>query len=94
MATSGSLKSINLLNILTDAAKNAFTGTLTLKGKTGLASITLKSGKVVQVREPRIRSRLGRYLVSRNIITEKELQNALNVQKQRGHGAVLGGILV
>jgi CheY-like chemotaxis protein len=94
MATSGSLKSTNLLNILKDSDKNSFTGILTLKGKTGLASITLKSGKVVQVREPRIRSRLGRYLVTRNIITEKELQNALSVQKKRGHGAFLGAILV
>jgi CheY-like chemotaxis protein len=94
MATSGSLKSVNLLNILKDSEKDSFTGTLTLKGKTGLASISLKSGKVVQVREPRIRSRLGRYLVSRNIITEKELQNALSVQKKKGHGAFLGEILI
>ena len=69
------------------------TGTVILKGKTGLATITMKDGQVVGVREPRVRSRLGRYLVSRNIITEKELQTALNAQKQKGVGP-LGEILI
>ena len=93
MITSGSLKSTNLLKILKDAEGKAFTGTVTLKGKTGLASITLKGGKVVFIREPRIKSRLGRYLVGRNVITEKELQNALNAQKKKG-GSFLGEILI
>lgn len=93
MITSGSLKSTNLLKILTDAESKSFTGTVTLKGKTGLGSINLKDGKVVFIREPRVRSRLGRYLVSRNIITEKELQNALNAQKSQG-GTFLGEILI
>jgi len=93
MITSGSLKSTNLLKILTDAEGKSFTGTVTLKGKTGLASVTLKGGKVVSIREPRVKSRLGRNLVSRNIITEKELQNALNVQKKKG-GSILGQILI
>ena len=93
MITSGSLKSTNLLKILTDAESKSFTGTVTLKGKTGLGSINLKEGKVVFIREPRVRSRLGRYLVSRNIITEKELQNALNAQKSQG-GTFLGEILI
>jgi hypothetical protein len=93
MITSGSLKSTNLLKILKDAEGKAFTGTVTLKGKTGLASITLKDGKIVFIREPRIKSRLGRYLVGRNVITEKELQNALNAQKKMG-GSFLGEILI
>lgn len=93
MITSGSLKSTNLLKILTDAEGKSFTGTVTLKGKTGLASVTLKGGKVVSIREPRVKSRLGRNLVSRNIITEKELQNALNAQKKKG-GSILGQILI
>jgi len=93
MITSGSLKSTNLLKILTDAEDKAFSGTVTLKGKVGLASITLKAGKVVFIREPRIKSMLGRYLVTRNIITEKELQNALNAQKKKG-GSFLGEILI
>lgn len=93
MITSGSLKSKNLLKILTEAENKPFTGTVTLKGKTGLASVTLKDGKIVFIREPRIKSRLGRYLVSRNIITEKELQNALNAQKKKG-GVFLGEILI
>jgi CheY-like chemotaxis protein len=93
MMTSGSLKSTNLLKILKDAEGKSFSGTVTLKGKTGLASITLKGGKVVFIREPRIKSRLGRYLVSRNVITEKELQNALNAQKTKG-GSFLGEILI
>ena len=93
MITSGSLKSMNLLKILTEAESKSFNGTVTLKGKTGLASITLKGGKVVFIREPRVKSRLGRYLVSRNIITEKELQSALNAQKTKG-GVFLGEILI
>ena len=93
MITSGSLKSTNLLKILTDAEGKSFNGTVTLKGKTGLASVTLKGGKVVFIREPRVKSRLGRYLVSRNIITEKELQSALNAQKKKG-GSFLGEILI
>ncbi|MDF1534967.1 MAG: response regulator [bacterium] len=93
MITSGSLKSMDLLKILKNAVAKSFTGTITLKGKTGLASITLKGGEVVFIREPRIRSRLGRYLVSRNIITEKELQGALNAQKKKG-GTFLGEVLI
>jgi len=93
MITSGSLKSTNLLKILTDAEGKSFYGTVTLKGKTGLASVTLKGGKVLFIREPRVKSRLGRFLVSRNIITEKELQSALNAQKKKG-GTFLGEILI
>ncbi len=93
MITSGSLKSTDLLKILKDAETGAFSGTVTLKGKTGLASITLKGGEVVFIREPRIRSRLGRYLVGQNIITEKELQSALNTQKTKA-GSFLGEILI
>ena len=94
MITSGSLKTTNLLALLKEAEKESFSGNLTLKIKTGLASITLKEGRIVQVREPRVRSRLGRYLVSQNVITEKELQSALSVQKQKGKGSFLGEILI
>ncbi len=94
MVTSGSLKATNLLSLLQEAGKESFSGNLTLKGKTGLASISLKEGRIIHVREPRVRSRLGRYLVSQNIITEKELQSALNVQKQKGKGIFLGEVLI
>ena len=94
MATSGSLKTTNLLTLLNEAESKSFSGYLTLKGKTGLASITLKDGRIVKIQEPRMRSRLGRHLVSQNIITEKELQSALGVQKQKGEGTFLGEILV
>jgi CheY-like chemotaxis protein len=93
MIVSGSLKITDLLKILKDGVTESFTGTVTLKGKTGLASITLKAGEVVFIREPRIKSRLGRFLVGRNIITEKELQSALNAQKKKG-GSFLGEILI
>jgi len=93
MVKSGSLKSTGLHKLLKDAEESTFDGTITLKGKTGLASITLKGGKILFIREPRIRSRLGRYLVSSNIITEKELQNALNAQKTKG-GTFIGEILI
>ena len=94
MVTSGSLKSKSLVEILEDAERQDFNGTVTLKGKTGLASITLKGGQVVDVREPRVRSRLGRYLVGKNLITEKELQAALTAQKKKGQGAFLGEVLI
>jgi CheY-like chemotaxis protein len=93
MIVSGSLKITDLLKILKDGVTESFTGTVTLKGKTGLASITLKAGEVVFIREPRIKSRLGRFLVGRNIITEKELQSALNAQKKKG-GSFLGEVLI
>ena len=94
MVTSGSLKAMGLSKLLADAKSRRFTGSLTLKGKTGLAGISLKDGEVVDVQEPRVRSRLGRYLVTKNLITEKELQTALNIQKQSGKGEFLGEILV
>ncbi|UCF30577.1 MAG: response regulator [bacterium] len=94
MLTSGSLKSTGLAKLLEEASGKHFSGTITLKGKMGLATVNLKDGKVVDVREPRVRSRLGRSLVDRNLITEKELQAALNVQKERGKGVYLGEILV
>lgn len=94
MVTSGSLKSKSLVAILEDAERQGFNGTVTLKGKTGLASITLKGGQVVDVREPRVRSRLGRYLVGKNLITEKELLAALTAQKKKGKGTFLGEVLI
>jgi CheY-like chemotaxis protein len=94
MVTSGSLKSTDLLKILMEAEKSSYTGTLTLKGKTGLASIALMGGRIVQIREPRLRSRLGRYFVKKNIITEKELQTALSIQKKKGKGEFIGEILI
>jgi CheY-like chemotaxis protein len=94
MVTSGSLKSKSLVAILEDAEHQSFTGTVTLKGKTGLASITLRGGQVVDVREPRVKSRLGRYLVGKNFITEKELQAALTAQKKKGKSTFLGEVLI
>ena len=94
MVTSGSLKSQSVVDILKNAEARGFTGVVTLKGKTGLATVRLKGGVVIDVREPRVRSRLGRYLVRNNIITEKELQNALNIQKEKGKRVYLGEILI
>jgi CheY-like chemotaxis protein len=94
MFSSGSLKRIDLAKIMKEAQEASMTGVITLKGKAGLATITLKDGGIVSVREPRVRSRLGRYLVSRNIITEKELQAALTAQKQKGTTTPLGEILI
>ncbi len=94
MLTSGSLKSTGLAKLLELAESKSFTGAITLKGKMGLASVNLKDGKIVDVREPRVRSRLGRYLVDKNLITEKELQAALNAQKQKGKGVYLGEVLI
>jgi len=88
MVTSGSLKSKSVVDILKNAEAKGFTGVITLKGKTGLATVRLKGGVVLDVREPRVRSRLGRYLVRNNIITEKELQNALTIQKEKGEKGI------
>jgi CheY-like chemotaxis protein len=93
MVSSGSLKSVTLSDILAQAAAENFTGIVTIKGNSGLGSVTLRSGKVVDVREPRFRSRLGRALVQKKLITEKELQSALKEQKSRGKGP-LGEILM
>ena len=43
MVTSGSLKIKSLVAILEEAENQGFSGTVTLKGKTGLASISLKA---------------------------------------------------
>jgi len=94
MVTSGSLKSRSVIDILKKAESSGFTGVVTLKGKTGLATITLLKGIVIDVREPRVRSRLGRFLVRSNVITEKELQEALTTQKEKGERSYLGEILI
>ncbi len=94
MVTSGSLKSRSVIDILKKAESSGFTGVVTLKGKTGLATITLLKGVVIDVREPRVRSRLGRFLVRSNVITEKELQEALTTQKEKGERSYLGEILI
>ncbi len=93
MVASGSLKSIVLSDILAQAAAENFTGIVTIKGNSELGSVTMRGGKVVDVREPRFRSRLGRTLVQKKLITEKELQSALKEQKSRGKGP-LGEILM
>ncbi len=93
MIPSGSLKSTSLAHLLAAAAEEGFTGVLTIKGNTGLGSVTLRKGRVVDVREPRSRIRLGGVLVKKKLISEKELQSALKSQREKGKGH-LGEILM
>lgn len=94
MATRGRLDEVafpNLLQILADGRR---TGKLTLTHRNGFGVVLLREGRVVYCACNRPREAFGSLLVSRGLISEEILREALEIQNRSHEERRLGAILV
>jgi len=94
MSLVGRLEDLALTDIFQIISLSKKTGTLVLKGKSGAAVVVFKNGQVVQAATDNLRDTLGNILISKGLISEQDLENALGAQKRLKGGKRLGQILV
>lgn len=92
MAITGNLETMNLAELLQWLANNQQTGTLIISNGTIEKKIYLKSGTILSSSSSDPRRLLGHFLVSKGVITEEVLSQAMAVQEDQGK--LLGEILI
>ena len=92
MSITGNLETMNLAELLQWLANNRQTGTLNISNGTIEKLIYLREGTILSSSSSDPRRLLGHFLVSKGVITEEILAQAMTVQEQ--HGGLLGEILV
>ncbi len=92
MSITGNLETMNLAELLQWLANNRQTGTLNISNGTIEKRIYLREGTILSSSSSDPRRLLGHFLVSKGVITEEILAQAMTVQEQ--HGGLLGEILV
>ena len=94
MKLSGSLEKNKLSDILREIKKDKLTGVLAIKSKEGFGTIYFHEGLIIKAYSPIFRERLGRRLIEKKLIIEKDLRKALMYQKKEGKNLRIGDILV
>ncbi len=92
MSIAGNLETMNLAELLQWLANKQQTGTLIVSNGTIDKRIYLQSGTILSSSSSDPRRLLGHFLVSRGVITEEVLSQAMSVQEQQGK--LLGEILL
>ena len=92
MSITGNLETMNLAELLQWLANNRQTGTLNISNGSIEKRIYLREGTILSSSSSDPRRLLGHFLVSKGVITEEILAQAMTVQEQ--HGGLLGEILV
>ena len=94
MALEGSLREFNLADIFQLLHFQRKTGVLTIAGKSDKIRLLFNEGQIVAAESQKrdVAGRLGRVLVSRGIITEEALDQA--IERQKDSGMRLGAILL
>jgi len=92
MSITGNLETMNLAELLQWLANNRQTGTLIISNGTIEKRIYLKDGTIRSSSSSDPRRLLGQFLVSKGVITEKILAQAMTVQELQGK--LLGEILI
>jgi hypothetical protein len=92
MAITGNLETMNLAELLQWLANNRQTGTLIISDGTIEKRIFLENGTILSSSSSDPKRLLGHFLVSKGVITEEVLAQAISVQEQQG--GLLGEILV
>ncbi len=84
MALEGTLKDFSLADIFQLIGLQRKTGVLTLRGKDDTVTVTFLDGKVVAADSlnKRLENRLGNVLVKSNTLTQEQLSQALEIQKE------------
>jgi CheY-like chemotaxis protein len=94
MKLSGSLEKNKLSDILREVKSEKLTGILALKSQEGFGTIYFKEGIIINAYSPTFRERLGRRLIDKQNITEKDLRKVMIYQKTEGKNLRIGQILV
>ena len=94
MKLSGSLEKNKLSEILREVKAEKLTGILALKSQEGFGTIYFKDGVVINAYSPTFRERLGRRLIDKGHITEKDLRKVMIYQKTEGKNQRIGQILI
>jgi CheY-like chemotaxis protein len=94
MKLSGSLEKNKLSDILREVKGEKLTGILALKSQEGFGTIYFKDGIIINAYSPTFRERLGRRLIDKGYITEKDLRKVMIFQKTEGKNLRIGQILV
>jgi len=85
------LEPAELLLVLSQTKK---TGKLSAVHKGRKILIALNEGSIVYAAQPAVRERLGSVLINRGLISEEDLQSALEIQREEDGSRLLGTILV
>jgi CheY-like chemotaxis protein len=94
MRLSGSLEKNKLSDILREIKSEKLSGVLALKSQEGFGTIYFKDGVIINAYSPTFRERLGRRLIDKGYITEKDLRKTMIYQKTEGKKLRIGEILV
>lgn len=92
MPITGNLETMNLAELLQWLANNRQTGTLIVSDGEAEKRIYVKDGSILSSSSSDPKRFLGHFLVSKGVITEEILAQAISVQEQQGK--LLGEILV
>ncbi len=92
MSITGNLETMSLAELLQWLANNRQTGTLIISDGTIEKRIYLKEGTILSSSSSDPRRLLGHFLVSKGVISEEILAQAMTVQEQQGK--LLGEILI
>ncbi len=92
MPITGNLETMNLAELLQWLANNRQTGTLIVSHGDAEKRIYVKEGSILSSSSSDPKRFLGHFLVSKGVITEEILAQAITVQEQQGK--LLGEILV
>lgn len=92
MSLAGNLKTMPFADILQFLSSNMSTGTLQVRQHQVVKMIFFEKGKIIFSSSSDPKEYLGHFLVSRGLITEDDLRNAMDVQ--RNSKMLLGKVLV
>jgi CheY-like chemotaxis protein len=94
MRLSGSLEKNKLSDILREIKGEKLSGVLALKSQEGFGTIYFKDGVIINAYSPTFRERLGRRLIDKGYISEKDLRKTMIYQKTEGKKLRIGEIMV
>ena len=93
MALEGYLEDLGIRDILQILSLSKKTGLLTLRGAQGEGVVCFKNGEVIRASSSAFPETLGQLLCKNNIVTEEQVVEALNLQKNLELPQPLGQIL-
>lgn len=94
MTKSGSLKIKKLVKLLKELREEKATGVLHIKSYYGIGSVYLKDGKIAMATSSKSSEKIGRKMIEMGRVSEVQVQQALNYQKEQKKGTHLGEVLV
>ncbi|MBN1883361.1 MAG: response regulator [Deltaproteobacteria bacterium] len=94
MKLSGSLEKNKLADILREVKRDNLTGVLAVKSQEGFGTIHFLNGIIVKAYSPTFKERMGRRLIEKRLISEKDLRKSLMFQKKEAPNTRLGDILL